>query len=209
METAPPISHRRTFVEDHRWLLRVFGAARLGPVLAFAAGLAAALVRVGWKLVPDRDPALLLVYIPGGIVYWSFLEYAIHRWFYHWTPRARGLRRLVESFHVYHHRNPEDRAVWNAGPALVVALTAALAVPPLAAFRDVGATAWFLAGSVLAYAVYEVFHHEVHARPHARGPFATMQRFHRRHHERNWKKNFSVTTPFWDWVFGTLAPDED
>src|SRR5258706_14579147 len=98
MDTAPLTSHRRTLVEDHRWLLSFFGASRLGPVVAFAAALAATLVRVGWKLVPDRNPALLLVYIPGGMAYWSFLEYAIHRWFYHWTPRARGLRRFVESF---------------------------------------------------------------------------------------------------------------
>jgi sterol desaturase/sphingolipid hydroxylase (fatty acid hydroxylase superfamily) len=36
-----------------------------------------------------------------------------------------------------------------------------------------------------------------------------LQAFHLRHHQRNWRRNFGVTNPFWDWLFGTLAPIGD
>jgi sterol desaturase/sphingolipid hydroxylase (fatty acid hydroxylase superfamily) len=194
----------RTLIEEHRWLLRLFGAATLAPVLLFAAAMGAMLLWVGLRAGGGGAAAAACVAV--GVVYWTFVEYALHRWLYHWTPRHRGLRRVVESFHVYHHRTPDDRAVWNAGPALVVLLTTLLSLPPLALLGGVAAAAFVMLGAVVAYAIYEVVHHECHARVHTRGPLVYLQAFHLRHHQRNWRRNFGVTNPFWDWVFGTLAP---
>jgi sterol desaturase/sphingolipid hydroxylase (fatty acid hydroxylase superfamily) len=57
----------------------------------------------------------------------------------------------------------------------------------------------------VAYAVYEVAHHECHARPYRRGPMGYLQAFHLHHHEKDWRRNFGVTNPLWDWALGTLA----
>jgi len=184
--------------------LRLFGAATLAPVLLFAAALAGALLWVG--VDAGVGGAAAATSATAGVVYWTFCEYALHRWLYHWTPRNRALRRVVESFHVYHHRTPDDRAVWNAGPALVVLLTALLSLPPLALLGGVAPAAFVMLGAVVAYAIYEIVHHECHARVHTRGPLVYLQAFHLRHHQRNWRRNFGVTNPFWDWLFGTLAP---
>ena len=197
----------RTLIEDRRWLLRLFGAATLTPVLVFAAALAGAMTWVGVRA--GASGAAAVAWVAVGIVYWTFVEYALHRWLYHWTPRSRALRRVVESFHVYHHRTPDDRAVWNAGPALVVLLTTLLSLPPLALLGGVARAAFVMLGAVVAYALYEVVHHECHARVHTRGPLVYLQAFHLRHHQRNWRRNFGVTNPFWDWLFGTLAPIGD
>jgi sterol desaturase/sphingolipid hydroxylase (fatty acid hydroxylase superfamily) len=194
---------QRTFVEDRRWLLRLFGASTLAPVLLFAAGLAGILTWVGIRGGIGGPGAAAWVAL--GVGYWTFCEYALHRWLYHWTPRSRPLRRVVESFHVYHHRTPDDRAVWNAGPALVLLVTAALSLPPLALAGGVARAAFIMLGAVVAYAIYEVVHHGCHARVHTRGPMVYLQAFHLRHHQRNWRRNFGVTNPFWDWLFGTLA----
>jgi len=201
MRAAPAVN--RTLIEDRRWLLRLFGAATLAPVLLFAAVLGGALTWVGVR--GGVGGAVAATWAAAGVIYWTFCEYALHRWLYHWTPRRRALRRVVESFHVYHHRAPHDRAVWNAGPALVVLLTALLALPPLALLGGVARTAFVMLGAVVAYAIYEVVHHECHARVHTRGPLVYLQAFHLRHHERNWRRNFGVTNPVWDWLFGTLA----
>jgi sterol desaturase/sphingolipid hydroxylase (fatty acid hydroxylase superfamily) len=201
---------RRTLIEERRWLLNWFGANSLAPVLLFAAALGSAMAWLGSRGVA-RTLAVAL-WGAAGVVYWTFCEYALHRWLYHWTPRQASLRRVVESFHVYHHRNPDDRAVWNAGPALVVLLTAVLALPPLALLGATGSAlpraAWVMFGAVAAYALYEVVHYECHARVHTRGPMRYLQAFHLRHHQRNWRRNFGVTNPFWDWLFGTLARGE-
>ena len=199
---AAPAPHR-TLIEDHRWLLRLFGAATLAPVLLFATALAGALTWVG--IDAGGGGATATMWSAVGVDYWTFCEYALHRWLYHWTPRHRALRRVVESFHVYHHRAPHDRAVWNAGPALVVLLTAVLALPPLALLGGVARTAFVMLGAVAAYAIYEVVHHECHARVHTRGPLGYLQAFHLRHHQRNWRRNFGVSNPAWDWLFDTLA----
>jgi len=194
-------------IEDRRWLLSLFGAATLTPVLVFAAALAGALTWVGVRA--GGGGAAAVAWAAAGVVYWTFVEYALHRWLYHWTPRNRALRRIVESFHVYHHRTPDDRAVWNAGPALVVLLTTLLSLPPLMLLGGVAPAAFVMLGAVVAYAIYEVVHHECHARVHTRGPLVYLQAFHLRHHQRNWRRNFGVTNPFWDWLFGTLAPTGD
>jgi len=193
----------RTLIEDRRWLLRLFGAATLTPVLVFAAALAGALTWAGVRA--GGGGAAAVAWVAAGVVYWTFVEYALHRWLYHWTPRNRAIRRVVESFHVYHHRTPDDRAVWNAGPALVVLLTTLLSLPPLALLGGVAPAAFVMLGAVVAYAIYEIVHHECHARVHTRGPLVYLQAFHLRHHQRNWRRNFGVTNPFWDWLFGTLA----
>ena len=197
---------QRTLIEDRRWLLRLFGAATLAPVLLFAAALGALLVWAGAR--QGTGVATAALWVAAGVVYWTFCEYALHRWLYHWTPHNRALRRVIESFHVYHHRTPDDRAVWNAGPALVVLLAALLTLPPMLLLGGVSRAAWVMLGAVLAYAAYEIVHHECHARVHTRGPLVYLQAFHLRHHQRNWRRNFGVTNPFWDWLFGTLARRE-
>lgn len=205
MTAVPAVN--RTLIEDRRWLLPLFGAATLTPVLVLAAALAGGLLWVGVRggQGGSTGGAAAVAWAAAGVVYWTFWEYALHRWLYHWTPRRRALRRVVESFHVYHHRTPLDRAVWNAGPALVLLLTSLLSLPPLALLGGVARAAFVMLGAVVAYALYEIVHHECHARVHTRGPLVYLQAFHLRHHQRNWRRNFGVTNPFWDWLFGTLA----
>jgi 4-hydroxysphinganine ceramide fatty acyl 2-hydroxylase len=193
-----------TLIEEHRWLLRLFGAARLTPVLVLAAALAGGLTWLGMRQqqVSLGGAALLLGL---GVVYWSFAEYAVHRWFYHWRPRHRGLRRVVESFHVYHHRMPDDRAVWNAGPALVLLVLVVMGPPALLLAGDLPRAALLMAGATVAYAGYEVAHQAWHARVYHRGPLAWLQAVHLHHHDRDWSRNFGVTTPLWDLLLGSFT----
>jgi sterol desaturase/sphingolipid hydroxylase (fatty acid hydroxylase superfamily) len=194
----------RTLIEDHRWLLRVFGAATLAPVLAFAGALAGTL---GWLGLRGGaiSAVLALLLMGAGVVYWTFAEYAVHRWFYHWRPRHPDLRRLVESFHVYHHRTPADRAVWNAGPALVLLVLLVMGPPALLVLRDLPRAALVMAGAAVAYAVYEIAHHAWHARTFPPGLLARLQALHLHHHDRNWSRNFGVTNPLWDLALGTFT----
>lgn len=193
----------RTYIEDHPGWLLIFGARDLAWGLAFAALLATGLIWVGQGA--GRSLGSTTGLLAAGALYWSLIEYAMHRWFYHWRPRHPGLRRVVESFHVYHHRTPIDRRVWNAGPALVLLVAVAMGAPLLVVLRSVPSAALVLAGAVIGYALYEVVHHECHARVYRRGPLAYLQAFHLHHHDRDWRRNFGVTSPLWDWAFGTVA----
>jgi sterol desaturase/sphingolipid hydroxylase (fatty acid hydroxylase superfamily) len=188
----------RTLIEDHPGLARVFGSPHPLRTLAFVLPIIAAAAWLG-RSAAGSAPLLLAL----GVAWWTFVEYALHRWLYHWRPKARWLRRVVESAHVYHHKNPADRAVWNAGPLLALPLAVALYLPLWALLGDTARPALALAGTTAAYFVYEWFHYLCHARRHERGWLARMQRFHLHHHERNGRANFGVTNPLWDVVFGT------
>jgi sterol desaturase/sphingolipid hydroxylase (fatty acid hydroxylase superfamily) len=194
---------KTTFIEDHRWLLRLFGARSLTPVLTVAAALAAFMAWLG--RAADTGTTATAALIAAGAIYWTFIEYAMHRWFYHWTPRRPGLRRVVESFHVYHHLHMDDREVLNAGPALSLSLTVILGAPVLALLRDVHLAALLMLGTVLAYALYEWVHHQCHRGSFRRGPLAYLQAFHLHHHAHHWRRNFGVTNPLWDLLFGTAV----
>jgi sterol desaturase/sphingolipid hydroxylase (fatty acid hydroxylase superfamily) len=200
MSTTSPA--RRTLIEDHPWLAGFFGASHPLQSLATAGPLAAAMV---WLGQGERLPMRLLA-MAAGALYWTLVEYAMHRWFYHWRPRHRALRRLVESFHVYHHRHLADRSVWNAGPFLVFPLTVILTGPVALLLRDTAATATVMSGAVLAYYAYEWSHYLVHTRTFRRGPLAYLQGFHLHHHHGNARRCFGVTNPLWDLLFGTTAP---
>jgi sterol desaturase/sphingolipid hydroxylase (fatty acid hydroxylase superfamily) len=194
-------THDPTLVEEHPALLAFFGARHPLFSLVFAGPLAVLFVALAWR--PGRDGRVIAVEIAAGAVYWTFFEYAMHRWFYHWRPSRPSLRRAVESFHVYHHRNTSDRRVYNAGPLLALPLTILLGAPILAVTFNPALTATVMIGTVASYYVYEWCHYTFHVRAYAEGWLAYMQRFHMLHHDRNWRANFGVTNPFWDIVFRT------
>lgn len=193
----------RTTIEDHPFLLALFGARHPAISFLFAGPLLVLLIGRAWY--SDRSAGGTAVEIGAGLIYWTFFEYAFHRWFYHWRPRRPVLRRLIESFHVYHHRNPSDRRVYNAGPLLALPLTMALCAPIVALGAGPGTTATVMIGTVAGYWFYEWCHYMFHVRTFERGWLARMQRFHLGHHEKNWGKNFGVTNPFWDRLFGTAG----
>ena len=191
----------RTLVEAHPGLLRFFGARHPLFSLLFAVPLAAVLLALAWR--PGRGAGAIILELAAGVGYWTFFEYALHRWFYHWRPRRPAWRRAVESFHVYHHRNVTDRRVYNAGPLLALPVTILLASPVLALTGRLAATATVLMGTLGAYHVYEWFHYSFHVRTYDGGWRGYMQRFHLLHHDHNWRANFGVTNPLWDLMLGT------
>lgn len=164
--------------------------------LSFAVPLVVLFAAVG----AGPKPVTLLP-LAAGILWWSFAEYAFHRWVYH----LKALRAIGDPIHLYHHRNVEDPSVWNAGPLLAIPIAVLMAIPVLAVTRDFQTTALVLLGSVLAYLVYECVHHAVHARAFAGGPLAWLQGFHL-HHHRNPRRCFGVTNPLWDILLGTFVP---
>lgn len=204
--TAPRVAPRarpveKTLIEEHRWLASFAGAPH--PVYSYVTAVP---LLVGFLFLGRQSTVgwpLKLLEVAAGVIYWTFIEYAMHRWFYHWRPQIRWLRRFVESFHMYHHRNVPDRSVYNAGPLLALPLAVILPIPLLVLTHDVAATATMMVGTVVGYCVYEWFHYAIHVyRPRA-GWLSTMQVLHMHHHRVNTRVYFGVTTIFWDRLFGS------
>jgi sterol desaturase/sphingolipid hydroxylase (fatty acid hydroxylase superfamily) len=144
-------------------------------------------------IAPVLIPALL------GALSWTFLEYVIHRWMGH-DRRFRKTPFGVE--HVRHHVEGDYFApTWKKVIAAAIA-TALLAAPAVWIAGAVRGSA-FLAGLMAFYALYEIVHRGEHVRAGS-GPYGRWaRRHHFHHHFVDGRSNHGVTSPVWDFVFGT------
>ncbi len=139
----------------------------------------------------------------AGAVTWTFSEYAFHRWF-HVSRDGNFARRTHQAHHARRDYlvNRASLVMWGA------VLLVGVAVLPLLLWSAVpGAVALaFGLAWAAAYFVYEWIHAADHLRPprHAYGRWARRSHFH--HHCEAPLRNFGVTTPLWDLVFGTYDP---
>jgi sterol desaturase/sphingolipid hydroxylase (fatty acid hydroxylase superfamily) len=136
----------------------------------------------------------------SGLLVWSFLEYGMHRFLGH-DSRTRPNPFATE--HVRHHIEGSYFA-----PSWKKALTAVVAVALLAwpATAIAGSTPGlaFVAGFVVAYLGYEVMHRREHTHPGSGAYSRWARRHHFHHHFGDPKSNLGVTSPIWDWAFGTV-----
>ncbi|MCS6979152.1 MAG: sterol desaturase family protein [Flavobacteriales bacterium] len=137
-----------------------------------------------------------------GLVSWSFFEYALHRWVFHWQPQSAWGRRLHFIVHGVHHDYPNDalRLVMPPGFSLP------LAILIFALCWWIWGPLWVFAyfpGFVLGYLVYDNLHFAVHHFNFKNVWFQKLKRHHMMHHYRDPERGFGFTSPFWDKVFGT------
>lgn len=143
--------------------------------------------------------AATITAIAAGVLTWTFLEYVIHRWMGH-DRRFRRTPFGIE--HIRHHIEGNYFApTWKK----LLAATIFLAVlsPPaiLVAGTPIGFA--YVGGLISFYGLYEWLHRREHT--HAGiGPYGRLvRRHHFHHHFADGRTNHGVTTPLWDFVFGT------
>lgn len=150
------------------------------------------------------DLMLTLIFVFVGFVYWSFIEYGIHRWIYHGHYKNKKIKSIIESFHIYHHRNPTDHEVLTAGPLMIYPLTVILLTPVwiISGFHN-GALASVALGLLSYYLFYEWVHFSIHRRNVTSRYMKWITSYHLTHHEK-WHSKFGNTTSLWDHLLGTF-----
>ena len=135
-----------------------------------------------------------------GAIAWTFLEYVIHRWLGH-DVRTRPNPFAAE--HIRHHSQGDYFApAWKK--ALSAVLFVAVLVWPSTSLAGPLAGSSFVVGLVAMYLAYEVLHRRDHTHPGRGSYMRFLRRHHFYHHFTSPDFNHGVTTPIWDWVFGTL-----
>lgn len=127
----------------------------------------------------------------AGVLTWTICEYALHRGLGH----RKGARNAFSAEHLKHHATVTYFApTWKKAIVSVIAFAvfAVLAGPA------------FAAGFALMYVAYEWVHRRLHTHAPATAYGRWARRHHLHHHFSRPKLNHGVTTPLWDWVFGTL-----
>lgn len=134
-----------------------------------------------------------------GALTWTLLEYVIHRFLGH------GKRLRKNPFakeHIRHHIEGDYFAP-TSKKALAGALACVVAGVPAVLLLGPATGAAYVVGLVGFYGVYEVVHRRLHVTAGI-GPYARWaRRHHFAHHFTDARFNHGVTSPLWDFVFGT------
>ncbi len=170
-----------------------------GPFIAY--GLVHGVLSVGALRTAE-------VFLLGWLV-WTLIEYVLHRFLFHMRAGTPGARLRSFLLHGYHHEFPTDRMRLVAPPLLSWPLAAIVIVLYVSAFgRDAGLA--LFAGTATGYIAYDWIHYYTHHfRP--RNPVGRfLRRYHMLHHfdDENPNRRFGVSSPLWDFVFGTFLPTE-
>jgi len=170
------------------------------PPLIFAP-LIAVLFALGQEGMP---PPKALAWPVAGWVFWTILEYWMHRVVFHFEPENGLGARLHWIIHGVHHDHPND-------PMRLV-MPPSVSVPLAAVFYClfVVALGWqhgnlFGAGFLAGYLAYDMTHFHLHHRKARTRLGKLLYELHMRHHFQDDTRGFGVSAPFWDYVFGTFA----
>ncbi len=140
-----------------------------------------------------------------GVFSWGFIEYFLHRFIFHYPAKHRLGKRLIYIMHGLHHEDPSDptRLVMPPLPALLYAgvlyLIIGVLLGPL--YLDP-----YFAGLMIGYLIYDYTHFYVHhfTPKNALGKY--LKRYHMSHHFAEHQAKWGVSSPLWDYVFGTTLP---
>jgi sterol desaturase/sphingolipid hydroxylase (fatty acid hydroxylase superfamily) len=173
---------------------------RARPFLLFVPWLAAVLTWIALGDFVSWTKGVVLVV--SGLLGWSLVE-----WVFHWAMHVRVgpavLARFQDQAHLQHHREPHD--VEHSVVSLRGSIPLSLLFFGMSwlIFWELPSALLFHTGLLLGYLAYEFVHLATHAKWRIPG-LAGLIRYHNRHHFEGWERTFGVTSPLWDWVFGTL-----
>jgi len=163
---------------------------------------------VAWFLYQAAiDPWLnttgVIVLFACGLFFWTFSEYILHRFVFHYQPSSKWGQYLHFLLHGIHHAYPNDSTRLVMPPSVSIPL-AVLFYYLFVMVLGASAAGPFFAAFIVGYLSYDMIHYATHhfAMKGRVGLF--LKKHHMRHHYQNDERFYGVSTPIWDVVFGTM-----
>lgn len=147
----------------------------------------------------------LLVFF-AGYIFFTLVEYMMHKYFFHMEPNTPMKDKLQYSAHGVHHDYPKDKDRL-AMPPFVSAAYAAISYLLFTLILGDFAL-YFLPGFLVGYSSYLGVHFIVHAYNPPKNFLKVLWVNHAIHHYKDPDIAFGVSTPLWDIIFGTM-PKKD
>lgn len=169
------------------------------PIIAFMLYYSRSAVGLGTGTV--------LIIFFFGVFFWTFFEYIMHRWVFHFVSDNPKMMRAVYVMHGNHHEYPRDkeRLFMPPVPSLIISSVLFSIFYFIGYLFGInGMTFSFFPGFILGYLLYGSMHYAIHA---WNPPFRWMKglwRNHHLHHYKNDHQGFGVSSTLWDHVFGTM-----
>jgi sterol desaturase/sphingolipid hydroxylase (fatty acid hydroxylase superfamily) len=139
-----------------------------------------------------------------GLFLWTLAEYVLHRWLFHYAGPRPWQRRMFFVLHGVHHDFPSDadRLVMPLGASIPLGAIFYLAFRAL--IGPVLVDPVFV-GFGLGYLAYDGTHYAIHHFRMSSRWGKWIKRHHMIHHHTGEQARWGVSSPLWDWVFGTMG----
>ncbi len=138
----------------------------------------------------------------AGVFLWTFTEYTLHRFVFHYQPTTQIGKWVHFVFHGVHHDYPRDSTRLVMAPVVSIPLAflfyffflwlvGPAKLPP------------FFAGFIFGYLCYDMIHYATHHMPMHGRVGQWLKQYHALHHYQDADLGYGVSTPLWDYVFRT------
>jgi sterol desaturase/sphingolipid hydroxylase (fatty acid hydroxylase superfamily) len=140
----------------------------------------------------------------AGFLITTLIEYVLHRWIFHFVPKNQKQRLQHFLLHGYHHEFMNDPMRLVLPPIGIWPVAAVFAV----VWYFVFGAYWLpiYAGTAAGYIAYDWTHYYTHYFNPKGGPGRWLKRYHMLHHHDSPNHRYGITSPLWDFVFGTYLP---
>ncbi len=138
-----------------------------------------------------------------GLLLFTWVEYNVHRYIFHLPGTTPQRAKFQYTMHGVHHEFPKDKDRLAMPPVLSITIATIL----LFLFRLVlGDLVFsFLPGFLVGYAAYLGVHYMVHAYQPPKNFFKALWINHGVHHYKDGEVVFGVSSPLWDYIYGTMS----
>lgn len=168
------------------------------PLIIFVPGIALLLGHAVGRLTPTE----LTLWVAGGYVFWTLVEYWMHRLVFHFEPEEGIGARLHWIVHGVHHDHPNDPKRLVMPPSVSIPLALTFYGLFLLTFGTQVSPA-FGAGFLAGYLIYDMTHFALHHHKPRTRFGRRLRELHMRHHFQDDTRGFGVSAPYWDHAFRT------
>ena len=150
----------------------------------------------------------VLYLIIFGIFIWTFTEYFLHRFIFHFNAKSDFGKKIHFIFHGVHHDYPMDSRRLVMPPSVSIPL-AALFYYVFYLMFGVNDVSPFFVGFLTGYLFYYMTHYAVHHFNIHNKFWLALKKHHIKHHFQDPNKGYGVSSPIWDIIIGTNFPREN
>jgi len=153
-------------------------------------------------LQPEMSWVVISVLFLVGAFAWTFTEYFLHRYVFHYHPTSEWGKKIHFLMHGVHHDYPNDSKRLVLPPSVSIPL--ALLFYYLFEWTFPGNYNWpFFAGFVTGYLIYDMMHYAIHHVDLKGEWWAALKTHHLKHHFKDPDKGYGVSSPIWDIIIGS------
>jgi len=141
-------------------------------------------------------------YVVLGLFVWTFTEYVMHRYVFHFYPKSAWGKKIHFIFHGVHHDYPNDakRLVMPPSASIPLALGFFFLFQYL---LPAGTVYAFFLGFISGYLAYDMMHYALHHANFKNAFWKKLKQHHMLHHYSDSTRGYGVSSDFWDKILGS------